>query len=427
MFKIKFLSLFITLSLLNPMVIKAVENNPVLDSLITEALKANPDIIAADYELQSKKYSVSATGQLPDPQFSIGFLNLPHSSLSFNETPMSGISVGISQKFPWISKLTNQRKIAGLKYEISGINKHANQLRVIRMISAAYYEYSYWLEVEKIIEHNKDLIEGLINTAQTRYSNGYGSAKDVYNSQISLTKLEYYQLEIENRKRDALLLLSQLLDIDYSQSGLKDLKAHLPEISALKDPAFYMESAFRNNPGYNMSGKKTKLSKKKYNLSKAAYMPDLTIGVEYRFRENAPMDILEGEDFLSARLLMNLPLWFLSKQRNEVMAAKKMVLSAEAEDHSMKNRIEKEISVLYSELRRLSKSVNLYENMLIPRAESALESVEIAYRVDKGDFHELIDAQIQMLNFQLDRLKIVNDYNQTLAMLRELTGISFEE
>ena len=78
-----------------------------LDSLIDLALKNYPDLQAASLSEAGLSYDARAAGALPDPQFTLSLLNLPTSSLALDETPMSGVAVGVSQRLPWA------RQVAG--------------------------------------------------------------------------------------------------------------------------------------------------------------------------------------------------------------------------------------------------------------------------------------------------------------------------
>ena len=146
-----------------------------VDSLIRVALAANPDIRAAQFDLAAAEYNAKTAGSLPDPQLSVGALNLPRTSLSFGETPMSGLSIGLSQAIPWPGKLRARGTIARLHTEATAQSANAWQNSIVRQIRAAYYEYSYQILAQRILEENLLLTENIIKAAQVRYANGLGS------------------------------------------------------------------------------------------------------------------------------------------------------------------------------------------------------------------------------------------------------------
>ena len=67
----------------------------------------------------------------------------------------------------------------------------------------------------------------------------------------------------------------------------------------------------------------------------------------------------------------------------------------------------------------------LYDEVIIPQAEAALESANIAYQVGKVDFLNLLTAQLRLFELQIEELGMLKDYNQTLATLDEIVGESY--
>ena len=68
----------IIISLLLVVSINAAESgNPVLDSLVNTAMSKNPLIKAAKFKTEMSNSQAAFSGVLPDPQISVGFLNLP--------------------------------------------------------------------------------------------------------------------------------------------------------------------------------------------------------------------------------------------------------------------------------------------------------------------------------------------------------------
>ena len=95
----------------------------ILDSLIAEGLRANPDLKAARFVFQSEKFKAKASGTLPDPTLGLAFSNLPVDSYRLDETPMSGISLGITQMLPFPLKLKAKSDIGHLAATSAGLSE----------------------------------------------------------------------------------------------------------------------------------------------------------------------------------------------------------------------------------------------------------------------------------------------------------------
>lgn len=397
----------------------------IIDSLIQKALEKNPGIIAAEHDYQGARLKAKAEGWFPDPTVSIAASNLPLTSLSFDKTPMSGVAISYVQKFPWPGKLVNQKGIANLETKNAYLVKSAWENAVVQMVKGAYFDYSYWKLAEKIVIKNIELLKALVEVAQTRYANGKGLEQDVLSAQTSLWKTKDRKLNVVKMKKTALANLNRL--IDEPPFELVEIPANLPEA----DNGFMMvdsliETAFAYNPSLKSSETKIEIASKKRSLTKASYWPDFTLAFEYRIREDVPMDIVSGEDFISARLGLSLPLWFLVKQNNLAKAAKKNLYSAESRKRSYERMIEYEVTEVFLDIERKKESIKIYDEAIIPQAEAALESSNIAYQVGKVDFLNLLTAQLQLFELQIERLGLLRDYNHKLAALEELVGKNYE-
>ena len=159
----RFLLLAICLVFINTADVAGENAVSVIDSLIQLALKNNPDIQAAQYNEAAAQYRAEAAGVLPDPKMSIAAINLPRTSLGLDETPMSGIVLGLSQTIPWPSKLSTRGKIADLMTKIKTQDIAARENSIIRMVTEGYYEYSYWSAAENILDQHSCLLLTLNN------------------------------------------------------------------------------------------------------------------------------------------------------------------------------------------------------------------------------------------------------------------------
>ena len=201
-----------------------------LDSLIRVALERNPDIRAAEHKLRALEYQAKYAGWLPDPQFAVSALNLPRVSLGLDETPMSGISLGLTQSVPWPGRLSAQADIADLTSENQALDIAAGRNRVTRLVTSGYYDYSYWTLAEGLLAEDLKLIQNIIDVAEVSYANGLGSAQDVLRSQTARARLENRIIVARQRRSSALVQLGRLTDDPETVHA--SLAATLPAVSS---------------------------------------------------------------------------------------------------------------------------------------------------------------------------------------------------
>jgi cobalt-zinc-cadmium efflux system outer membrane protein len=399
--------------------LNADDSRATLDSLIDAALKNNPGLMADRYAYQSAEYSALAARALPDPTLTFGVVNLPRTSLSLNETPMTGITVGIAQTIPWPGKLSARSRIGELQSEIKSTQVDARENRLIRQITESYYEYSYRTFELDLLDRNLALIENLIGSAETNYANGLGSAQDLLRGQTSYSRLENRKLQAELGRQKALNMLA-LLTNDYTLISA-NLQASLPddiERESISDPKDISD----DNPDIRVSALNSDLAEKKLSLAKADYWPNLMLGVEYRIREEVPGDPVKGEDYLSAKIGLSIPLWFFSRQKNMNRSARVGIQAARAYEQNIMLTFEQLLADSRLELGTIRESLAFYDSAILPQARAAFEAAQVAYEVGQVDFNALLGAQTELLQVELERLNNIKEYYQNHARLMEIIG-----
>ena len=392
----------------------------ILDSLITEGLKANPDLKAAYARFNSEKMKAKASGTLPDPTLGLTFSNLPVDSYRFDQTPMSGISLGITQMIPFPAKLRVKANMGNLTATVSGFSHKKLANRLIKEIKSAFYHLSYWRKVTGIIRENITLTEGLEKVAEVKYAAGEGLASDVLRAQTTVSQLRNKLVSAEKMYRTAEQMLLRLLNRpkDAKFGVPYDLPETLPEL----DLDYLLMELKQKNPEQKIAKAKVELAQKKKSLAKWNFWPDFSLGVDYRIRENTPMDAVKGTDFLSFRLGMSIPLWFFAKQKRLLNSADEYLIATQNEEEGILRRFEYEVIERYQEAERTRDQFELYREAILPQAKSTLESSMIAYQVGKVDFLTLITSQLSVFNYEMEKQTILNSFHQALADLEELTG-----
>lgn len=394
-------------------------NQATLDSLIELAMTNNPDLLAADYQIAAAEYRAKASGALPDPTVGIAAMNLPHSSFAFDETPMTGVQLGITQMIPWPGKLSSQSRIASIDERLSVATSNVIERSIERRVSQAYYEYAYWEAAQRSITRSLELAQAISAAAETRYANGEVSAQDLLRSQTSVQRLEVRLLRARQQSRSALLELSSLVgtsDLDTT------LSASMPDL-----PVREQFDSVSGNPQLVRASRRIDFATAEAGLARSEYYPDFSAGIDYRFRQEVPGDPVKGEDFLTFRVGFSLPLWFFSKQRHQTRAAEQMVEVARARYEAVELHLRRRFEDAVQTYRTTSRSLDYYQTEILPQSRAAFEAAEIAYEVGSVDFNALLSAQLELLEVELEQLELTKQAHQTLALIDELAGVGEDQ
>lgn len=394
-----------------------------LEGIVQETLKNNEDLKAAEARWQMIERKIVPAGSLDDPMLSLGFLNYPIDSFKDDETPMTGKDIRISQKFPFPGKLAAKTEMAeqqALWYK--GVYEDG-KLQVIRKVKDAYYRLFYIDKAIEITEKNIDLLEDFIRLTETRYEVGSGLQQDVLKAQVERSKL-----------MDKLFTFRQ-----QQQSALADLNTlrSLPSVTPIEAPAELELTAInreleqlqkgseKNRPLYAAYASLIERFKSQRRLAKLNYRPDFTLWAGYRLREDSGMDPVDGEDFVSAGVSLNLPIY--RSKRNEAVAEADSGLSmAHRQYRDFQNKVHFAIHDAFSQVEKNRDQALLFRTGIIPQAQQAFQASMSAYQVGRVDFLTLLDALLTLYRFEMDYYRVVTDHERSVARLEAEAGLNLD-
>ena len=394
-----------------------------LDDLVAEALKANPDLKAVESRYKAFQAGISQAGSLPDPMVMVGLVNLPRKSLSLNQMEMSGIELGISQEIP-ILQLGKMKQVARQEAESQKQSYNSLKNYLISQVKQNYYDLWYWQKVLQITTRNKSLLQDLSKNASVRYSVGEGIQQDVLQAQIELTDLLHDEVMIAEQIKSSRAKLNILLNKNPQESlsvteeiGLVDLKRSESELQLM---------AMESSPLLAEVKAMSAATKAEYQLAKREYWPSFELGGTYMIRQRVMNDPLQGEDLLSFRLSMNLPLYFWSRQSKKVAQTSLKWQSSQREYEGKVNQIKLEISRLYYELESLKERLRLHNDLLGLQAHQSLDAARAAYQVNKVDFATVLKSYQAVYEYETEFNRLFASYMKTRAELESVVGRPLE-
>jgi outer membrane protein TolC len=149
------------------------------------------------------------------------------------------------------------------------------------------------------------------------------------------------------------------------------------------------------------------------------------VGVAYTQRD----DLANGakmNDFLSAEISLNLPLYFFRKQKFEVQREKLRTESLYEKFQDIKNETLFQIEDALSESKKYQDLIILYRDGIIPQAQQSFNSALAGYQVDKVDFLTLFNNLMTLFNYELDFYRVQTERMKSLADLEFAIGTSLE-
>lgn len=419
-----FLAFFLafSLSLSVPVSSSSLGEEVVLDSLISETMRANPDLAAAKSRYQAFEAKVPQAGSWPDPMFKTVFSNLPTDSWALDRTPMSGIELMFTQKIPFPGKLGLKKDATRSMAQKAEKEYESAEDFVVSELKQNYYRL-YLLEKSiEITEKNKILLEDFARIAQTRYSVGKGVQQDVLKAQVEVSKMMDKLISLDEMNKMVRAKINVLLDREPQHSLGETEELTFRRLDYTEEEL--QNLAAENNPGLKGMGFSVEASRSAYRLARREYFPDFTLSVSYRLREEVQMDPVRGVNFFSASAGINIPLYFWSKQRKKVQEKSLSLESARQKYESKENNLKFKVSRLFYSLNKYTQEVELYRTAILPQARQSLESARSGYQVDKVDFLTLLNNQVTLYKYEIAYHQALSSYFMTIARLEEMVGRS---
>ncbi|MFH1893516.1 MAG: TolC family protein [Candidatus Zixiibacteriota bacterium] len=386
------------------------------DFLIYGALN-NPGLKAAYYNWVSELEKVAVVGGLPDPTVSYGYF------IKNVETRVGPQNqrFGMQQSIPWFGTLGKRGDAAFESAQAAYQNYQSEKLRLFYSITRAYNDYYYLGRNVEIARDNLELLRLWESVATTKYKAGISPYADLIKIQVELGKLDDQLTSLEEMKRPLEYKLRSALDLPDSLP--------LPGPTSIANSEFIAERdsvtiwALRHNP--NLNALNHLLSKEEIEISLAnrARLPNFTLGADYIETGEAvnPGLAENGKDPWMVSVSLNVPIWF-GKNNARVRQAQARRGAAENRLADSRNQIEAYISWVLFEYDDAVRKIGLYEDGLIPKAEQSLNASYTAYQSGESDFLNLLDAQRELLEFQLNLEKARTDASTKLAEIEMTIG-----
>jgi len=388
-----------------------------VDQLVEEALRNNPEILAARKKLEVFKEKIPQAFALEDPMLGFGITNLP-TNFSFRDEDMTMKEISVSQKFPFPGKRPLMREMAEKEAEavFNEIVGKANQ--ITRDVKAAFYDLSHTYRTTEVTHRNKNILENLVKIAEARYAVGEGIQQDLLKAHVEVSKMVDELIMLEQKKRALEAKLNALLNRPpESEVGIPE------EVIFRKFPFTHEElrkMALETNPQLKGMKKMIESKEKAYALAKREYYPDFNFRFAYGQRDNGPE--MKRRDMYTGMMEINIPIFYKSKQDPKVVEVKADIQALEAQVQAMKNEIFFMITDMGSMIQRGEKQLDLYKTGIIPQASLQISSAMSAYRVGKADFMTLLDGQITLYKYELEYHQALTEYEKTVASLEAVIG-----
>ncbi|MGB2823257.1 MAG: TolC family protein, partial [Phycisphaerae bacterium] len=357
-------------------------------------------------------------GALPDPSLTYRYF------IEEVETRVGAQrqAVALAQRFPWLGKLPLRAGAAADAADAERQRYEARKLALFYAVKEAYYEYYYLRRAVATVEENMQLLRNSEQIARTRYSALAAGHPDVLRIQVELGRLDDQLRTLKDLRGPISARLNAAMN--------RPVEDVLPWPQAIEDrdaavsQGPLLASLEQSNPELKALGHEISESRRRVDLAKKDYFPDVTLGVDYiqtapSTHGRHPAD--DGKDPVIAMVSVNLPIW-RDKLAAGLREARHRHIAAVRRRKQKANSLSAELKLVLYRYRDAERKIGLYRDTLLPKARQGFTAAQVAFQAGKASFTDLVDAQRALLEFQLAFERALSNKAQRLAELEMLTG-----
>lgn len=392
--------------------------DPVLETLVDEALAANPEIKASAARWEMFTQKARQAGSLEDPMLMLGINNgLLRDPFAFDRDMTTSKMIGISQMLPFFGKRTLAREAATAEAEAVRWEVEERKLELAAMVRESWYRLYFIDRSLAVLESSIATLNDLVRFTEAMYGVGQGRQADVLRSQLERTRMEEMRLVLQQQRRSLQAGLNTLL---YRPAATPIPSVESVELTSVDLEQVALEQlAEEQRPLLRALAARIDKSRNERALAAREIYPDFTLAFEYMQRESIMED--PGDDMFNATVSFNLPVQH--ERRKAMIAESEAAQRMAVEELNMtRNSIRQTIADLLAQLERDRKMASLYRDALVPQIGAALESSLSAYRAGKGEFMQVLDSQMALLNVERDYYQAVAEHEMQLARLGATIG-----
>ncbi|MDH3215415.1 MAG: TolC family protein [Candidatus Krumholzibacteria bacterium] len=390
-----------------------------LEDYLAYAAKQSPALQAAFYQWKSLVERSGYTGALPDPWISYTYFieNVETRVGPQNQRFM------LRQSFPWFGTLGARTDITLETANAAYQTFQSQTLKLFYQVKSAYYEYYYLGRDIAITRENLELLKFWESVARAKYRVGLKQHPDVIKAQVELGKLEDRLLTVEEMVRPVAARLRAVVNLPDTTHLPLPTEIEIEEVTVDRDSV--VAQVFANNPDLKSLLHLIDREKAAKRLATKLSLPSFFVGVDYVQTGEAVNPTLKdsGKDPWMASAGISLPIWF-GANKARTQEAEAQYRRARNNYVDAQNRLRALTEKILFEYEDALRKTRLYRDGLVPKAEQSLNANYTAYQAGETDFLDLLDAQRQLLDFQLQFERSRSNLAISRAEIELVAGIA---
>lgn len=352
---------------------------------------------------------VEYEGRLPDPQLTLGVVNVPTTTYDLRSEDMTMTNVGVRQQFPPgdTLKLRSQRARQELTREEARLEMERRNL--LRQVRSAWLELYYLDHSLRLLDNSRVVQVRLAEDAEARYRAAAGGQADVLGMRQALARMDERIAMLRAQRARMQAQLSRWIGESANQP--------LPEILPARAPAEPVFSVERH-PEWLAARAGIEAAHAEVEIARQEYKPGFMVDVSWGLRRARP-DGSERADLFSALVTMDLPIFRAKRQDRRLAEKQTLETAARYEAEDKRRELEAGYHATRAERDALAQRVEIFEQRLLPDAEREASLTVAGFAREQSERRQ---ARLKALETRLELTRLRVDLARSQAELLYLTG-----
>jgi outer membrane protein TolC len=382
-----------------------------LDLLVTAVHARNPSLHAAQAAWSAAAERYPQAVALDDPMLQSMFAP---ASFSSSSPVQSSYSLGVAQRVPWHGKRDLKGQVAQWEANALSWDTHEVMLQLASTARMAYFDYYLVHRELDLNAKNVEVMQDFRSTAKSKYEANQVSQQDLSSADLELAKLQQQRLELEQSARTTVARINTLLHrrpdhpLPMPPQSLR-VEMPLPEAVVMRG------LAHQHRPELASLAARIQSEQNAVALACKEYYPDF----EFMARYDAFWTDTEQRPQIGMN--MNVPL-NQGRRSAGVREAQFRLTKLIAEHSQQQDSVNEEVRIAYTRVETNRKTAELFEDRILPAADTNLDSARAAYVAGSIDFLQLMDARRQFIEQRIGYQRTLTEYHRSRSDLERAVG-----
>jgi outer membrane protein TolC len=397
-----------SLMLASPATVDTTQNTELLEALVSEALRANPEVRAAVERLAAAREQPAQARAWPDPMVSTVFTN-EGLSPNLGRKADSNLALMASQDLPPRGDRALRGRLLERDVKVAEQQLARTRRSVEAAVRRAYYGLAEARALRALALEQGEIWKQIEGGARARYAVGQGAQQDVLRVQVELTRvgqLRIQQQADEDVRRAELFRL--LGRTEESEVDTADLASPAGPDEPLEAVLLRLRD---QSPELAIAQTGVERARLAVELARVQFRPGLSLQAAYMNRGAL-------DPMWQVGIGVSLPVrkgW----RRAGVAEAEARLRAAESQLRATEQELSLRTRERVAQLAAARELWVLYDQGIVPQGQMAVEAALASYQAGQGPFLSVLESMATLYGDRSTRVRLLAEHARARASLEE--------